>query len=369
MPSFVQKIQAWQQQSGRHNLPWQGTKDPYRVWLSEIMLQQTQVTTVIDYYQRFLQRFPTIADLAMASQEEVMPYWAGLGYYARARNLHHCAVTIWQDYQGEFPHSPDELIKLKGIGQSTANSIAAFCFDAKTPIMDGNVKRVFGRYYGITGYGSAIDKQLWEQAYKNVINETNIGQYNQGLMDLGSLICTRTQAKCSQCPVQKDCFAAKHNMQNSLPTKKPKKTLPTKETYLLIFKAHHHVLLQQRPQQGIWGGLLSLPEQESLSAVNSYLSKHSFGQTTEKHSSTQLLASFEHVFSHYRLIIHPVMITAQRNTLQDSIFIEDTQWYDIHPENLDKLALPRPIHNLLSGLSLLDTDSTTSTQMCLPTKS
>ncbi|WP_159991609.1 A/G-specific adenine glycosylase [Pelistega ratti] len=347
MTSFVKRIQAWQQTSGRHHLPWQGTKDPYKVWLSEIMLQQTQVSTVIDYYHRFLERFPTVLSLAQASQAEVMPYWAGLGYYARARNLHKCAQVIAQQYQGQFPSSPKDLQALPGIGESTANAIAAFCFDAITPIMDGNVKRIFTRFYGIEGYDSQTNKRLWEQAYQNVIGEKNIGQYNQGLMDLGSTICTRTKPICTSCPLQKDCFAFKHHKQAELPQKKPKKIIPQKETIMLVLQVGNSILLQQRPEKGIWGGLLSLPELSNTAEMEKWLALH-------PSATASPMASFEHIFSHYRLLIHPILIQFTRShTVQESFLVENSQWYPL--ANTDQLALPSPVMKIIEGLKGMGT--------------
>lgn len=377
--SFVKRIQTWQQQSGRHHLPWQNTHDAYRVWLSEIMLQQTQVRTVIPYYERFIKRFPTIADLAQVSQEEVMPYWAGLGYYARARNLHRCAQLVMQQHGGFFPQTPEELALLPGIGKSTANAIAAFCFNASTPIMDGNVKRVFSRFYGITGYGTAMEKQLWQQAYANVQGETEIGRYNQGLMDLGSMVCTRTKPSCTACPLQSDCYAYAHQAQAQFPEKKTKKAIPQRETFMLVIQRGQQILLQQRPAQGIWGGLLSLPELATQQEVNHWLATH-------PHVSALKMASFEHIFSHYRLLIHPILVTLcpsdkhpqgfvsqqeqdslKKNAitpnlgLQDSLrryeigspdlneqpcFFPQSHWYDYRQQ----LALPSPIAKIIGGL-------------------
>ncbi len=342
MASFVQRVQAWQQLSGRHHLPWQGTKDPYKVWLSEIMLQQTQVSTVIEYYQRFLERFPTVQVLATTAVEDVMPYWAGLGYYARARNLHKCAQLVVSQYQGQFPQQASELQKLPGIGESTANSIAAFCFEAITPIMDGNVKRVFTRFYGIAGVGTATEKKLWQQAYDNVQGERNIGQYNQGLMDLGSMICTRSRPKCQECPLRTDCYAFAHDKQAELPSKKAKKDIPQREVVMLLIRTKKQVLLQKRPEKGIWGGLLSLPELADETALSQWLSQHPSLQA-------QKMASFEHVFSHYRLLIHPVLITSDKINLADSasLNINDTHWYAL--SDIPTLALPSPMMKLLSG--------------------
>lgn len=341
MASFVKAIQEWQKAHGRKQLPWQGTKNPYKVWLSEIMLQQTQVNTVIPYYLRFLKRFPTVTALAKAKQEDVMPYWAGLGYYARARNLHKCAQIIEQTYQGHFPISAEQLNALPGIGISTANAIAAFCFDANTPIMDGNVKRVFTRYYGIAGYDRKTEKKLWSIAYDHIKHEKNIGQYNQGLMDLGSLICTRQQAKCHACPLQQHCFAFTHQQQLLFPTKKPKKVIPHKETFMLILNVGAKVWLQQRPQEGIWGGLLSLPEISDKASLEQWL-------TTQPDAIIERMASLEHVFSHYRLSIHPILVTFM-SSLKSRPLFKNGKWYRV--DSYPSLALPKPVYKILQNLA------------------
>lgn len=380
MLDFFSCITTWQSQAGRHDLPWQENHDPYHVWLSEIMLQQTQVNTVIGYYQRFLERFPNVQSLGRAEQAEVMPYWAGLGYYARARNLHRCAQIICQDYAGQFPSDPELLQQLPGIGKSTANAIAAFCFQASTPIMDGNVKRVFTRFYGITGTGVTTEKQLWQQAYRHAetsaAKRSGLGQYNQGLMDLGSSVCKRSKPLCSTCPLQNDCYAFKHNQQAELPTRKAKKAIPVRNGYLLILKQGSRVLLQTRPQQGIWGGLLSLPQYATEDELKQVLKRQGL-------APSQKMVAFEHIFSHYRLIIHPQLLelaipaphesfvpdasampskkqthaiqssTSGRNGYQQYPLCEpeptlEGQWYSL--DALEDLALPAPILKILQGL-------------------
>ncbi|MDO5679749.1 MAG: A/G-specific adenine glycosylase [Pelistega sp.] len=312
MADFVTRLVTWQKAHGRHDLPWQLSRDPYRVWLSEIMLQQTQVNTVMAYYQRFLERFPTVESLAAVAQEELMPYWAGLGYYARARNLHRCAQIICQEYAGQFPSDPEVLQSLPGIGKSTANAIAAFCFNAPTPIMDGNVKRVFTRYYGITGTGSATEKQLWHQAYVNAQGQVGLGSYNQALMDLGSSICKRSKPQCTSCPLQQDCFAFKHNAQAELPTRKVKKSIPTRHCHMLVLQKGSQVLLQIRPSKGIWGGLLSLPEFSDGPELEQTL----IAQGLEV---GQAMAAFEHVFSHFRLIIQPQLVQLGSASIEQAV--------------------------------------------------
>jgi A/G-specific adenine glycosylase len=262
MSEFAERLIRWHKSHGRHDLPWQKTTDPYRVWLSEIMLQQTQVSTATPYYARFLERFPALTDLAAAPVDEVMALWSGLGYYARARNLYACANAIVRDHRGQFPRSPEALAALPGIGRSTANSIATFCFGAKAPILDGNVKRVLCRAYGIEGVptGGAVEKQLWALA-ETLMPARHGDIYNQAQMDLGATVCTRSKPRCADCPLQDICVANATGRTNELPTRKPSLRIPEREATLLIIRNNlGQVLLEQRPPAGIWGGLQSLPE-------------------------------------------------------------------------------------------------------------
>src|SRR5690625_2663221 len=264
LDSLAETVVAWQRQHGRHHLPWQGTADPYRIWLSEIMLQQTQVATVIPYYQRFLERFPDVAALARAELDDVMPYWAGLGYYARARNLHRCARTIMTHHDGRFPSTAAALAELPGIGRSTAAAIAAFTRGERSPIMDGNVKRVFTRYFGIFGDPArrAVETVLWDMAQAAMDragSKLDVRRYTQGLMDLGATVCTRGTPRCDACPLTRDCYARRHDAQAELPQRRARKTLPERDCQMLILQHRDHVLLQRQPATGIWGGLWSLP--------------------------------------------------------------------------------------------------------------
>lgn len=334
----------WQMQHGRHNLPWQGTRDPYRVWLSEIMLQQTQVTTVIGYYQRFLERFPTLESLAQAPQEEVMSYWAGLGYYARARNLHRCAQQIISQHHGVFPDTVEAIMALPGIGRSTAHAIMAFCYGARTPIMDGNVKRFFCRYYGISGptHRAAVEKALWQQAQQTLElapKDLDMARYTQALMDFGSLVCTRHQPQCQNCPVHASCYANQHDLQQALPTPKARKTIPLRKTHMLIACRGHEVLLKQRPDQGIWGGLLSLPEFGTWQELEEFLHLH--GWLAHHMAQPTKLAAFEHVFSHFKLHIQPVLVTLE----DDAALVRD------------EVALPSKETPLLSDKATRPSDS------------
>jgi len=265
LKKFVRHLVGWQKTHGRHDLPWQKTRDPYRIWLSEIMLQQTQVQTVIPYYARFLERFPSISALATAPLADVLELWAGLGYYARARNLHACAQVIANEYQGHFPKSASELSKLPGIGRSTAAAISTFAFGQRAAILDGNVKRVFCRVFGITGIptSSAVDRQLWQLA-ETLLPAKNVEAYAQGLMDLGATCCTRTKAQCTRCPMVDFCDAYRTGRVAELPHRKTRPTLPIRSSQVWLIRDDSHVWLERRQACGIWGGLLSLPDADSV---------------------------------------------------------------------------------------------------------
>lgn len=346
LASLASSVVDWQKQHGRHHLPWQETRDPYRIWLSEIMLQQTQVATVIDYYTRFLSRFPDIQSLAQARQEDVMPYWAGLGYYARARNLHRCAQELVANWDGRFPPSADHIATLPGIGRSTAAAIAAFAYGTRTPIMDGNVKRVFTRYFGIYGVTSqrAIEQELWVTA-ENVIDAApatlNMAAYTQGLMDLGSQCCVRARPDCGRCPLRTTCYAQNHGVQHELPTPKPRKTSPHRECKMLVLRSQDKVLLEQQVSPGIWGGLWSLPRYGDASEIEAACVH--MGQA----NNTPLkMAALLHVFSHFKLHIEPWYMQCETPLLAEP---EPRQsWIAI--EHLGSTALPAPIRKILAGL-------------------
>ena len=259
--SFADVLLNWQKQHGRHTLPWQHTGDAYKVWLSEIMLQQTQVATVLAYYDRFLKACPRVSDLAAAGQQDVMQLWAGLGYYTRARNLHACAQQVVARFGGVFPREVAELESLPGIGRSTAGAIASLAYGAQTPILDGNVKRVFCRYYGVEGYPeqSAIKKQLWLIAESNVPS-SNPGRYNQALMDLGATRCTPRNPDCRRCPLSESCVALRKGLVGQLPTPKPKKDRPSLYFIsLLVQDGAGALLLDFQTEKGVWQGLWTPP--------------------------------------------------------------------------------------------------------------
>ncbi len=342
MGALSQAIIRWQKQHGRHDLPWQNIQDPYAIWVSEIMLQQTQVTAVIGYYALFMQRFPSIADLAEATQEQVLQHWSGLGYYSRARNLHHAAQIIVDDFNGIFPQQFEDILSLPGIGRSTAAAISTFALNNPQPILDGNVKRVFARYFELDGWtGSpAILHKLWSIAERENPTEDAIA-YTQGLMDLGSLVCSRTKPKCNQCPLNVGCLAFAHDKTHKLPTPKPKKALPERETAMLIIRMGKEILLEKRPQKGIWAGLWSLPE-VNVNAIASEAAKQLFGLETEPEET---LAIVNHAFTHYKLAITPQPLTVTSANKQAA---PNAIWMPI--EDAIGAAIPTPVRNILLKL-------------------
>ena len=327
-PTFSATVIAWQKQHGRHALPWQNTRDAYLIWLSEIMLQQTQVAAVLAYYARFLTRFPTLRDLAQAPVEDVMAQWSGLGYYTRARNLHKCAQRVVAEYDGVFPSDPALLAELPGIGRSTAAAISAFSSGTRAAIMDGNVKRVFARVFGIDAYPGEkkVEQAMWQRAEALLpAGDTNSGieSYTQGLMDLGATLCTRSSPDCARCPLQPRCVAYATGRTKELPVRKPKKTSPEKHAVMLVIVDQGQVLLQQRPGAGIWGGLLSLPELDGHVLSDGELPR-AIDQTALQRAvapfgeieTQELLLPIVHVFTHYKLHIVPCRITlAQRHPM------------------------------------------------------
>ncbi|MFZ6688662.1 A/G-specific adenine glycosylase [Undibacterium sp. SXout11W] len=355
-PSFSNAVIQWQKQHGRHLLPWQKSREAYRVWLSEIMLQQTQVTAVIPYYEKFLQSFPTVFDLAAAPAELVMAHWSGLGYYTRARNLHQCAKQVVEKYDGHFPVDPLLLEQLPGIGRSTAAAITAFSYGTTAAILDGNVKRVFTRVFGIAGYPGSkpIEDDLWQRAMA-LLPEDGIEAYTQGLMDLGATLCSRSSPACPRCPLQARCVAYAENRTAELPTRKPKKQIKEKHAVMLVLLSNNQVLLERRPDSGIWGGLLSLPELNGMTALEKDVPPNSI----DEHVLQQTIAQFgevgsmrkmpliEHVFTHFKLHIQPLFIALDQRY---SVVSEDTHvWMNL--AEMRDAALPAPIKTLLMSLA------------------
>ncbi len=339
---FAGRLIAWQRRHGRHDLPWQQTKDPYRVWLSEIMLQQTQVITVIPYYERFLARFPTLSALAVAPVESVMALWSGLGYYARARNLHKCAQLLVTQHHGEFPRDPAAIAALPGIGRSTANAIAVFCCGAREPILDGNVKRLLCRFLGVEGFpaAAAVESRLWQDGTA-LLPKQNVATYIQAQMDLGATICTRSKPRCAECPVADLCVAYREGRTAELPMPRPKKTLPERSVTLLVLRKGKRIALEQRPPAGIWGGLLSLPELPENSDAVSHCE-----QRLGIHIGAVLPGpTFTHGFTHLRLQILPLLCEVAGVT---RLAEPGLRWLD--QAELAQAALPAPIRKLLSAI-------------------
>lgn len=347
-PSFSHAVVSWQKAHGRHALPWQNTTDAYRIWLSEIMLQQTQVAAVLGYYARFLERFPILHDLAAAPAEDVMAQWSGLGYYTRARNLHACARRVVAEYGGVFPSEPRLLADLPGIGRSTAAAISAFSSGTRAAILDGNVKRVFARVFGIDQFPGEkkVEDALWQRA-EALLPESGIEAYTQGLMDLGATLCTRSKPDCPRCPLQQRCVAHASGRTAELPVRKPKKTIPEKQAALLIVVDGGQVLLEQRPQTGIWGGLMSLPEVGGHGARGAIddaaltAAAGAFGEVEEM----QALLPLVHVFTHYRLHIAPFRVALARRAATPDNHI----WWDL--AGIERAPLPAPVKKLLAELA------------------
>jgi A/G-specific adenine glycosylase len=345
MLDFANAIINWQKLHGRHDLPWQNTVDPYAIWVSEIMLQQTQVTAVIGYYAKFMQRFPSIKTLAAATQEEVLQYWSGLGYYSRARNLHAAAQKIMDDFDGVFPRQFSDIQSLSGIGRSTAAAISTFALNLPQPILDGNVKRVFARHFNIAGYTGApkVAQQLWQIAERENPNDANKESeaiaYTQGLMDLGATLCTRTKPRCTICPVNHSCEALALNLVKNLPTPKPGKTIPEKSVTMLVLIHQNTVMLEKRPPSGIWGGLWSLPEVTEDASID--------GLTLQNATALNPLT---HVFTHFKLHITPRLVYV--NQLMPQVNQAVKIWLPI--EEAIAAAIPTPIRKILMSINALN---------------
>lgn len=360
---ITDKILDWFDIHGRKHLPWQKNKTSYRVWISEIMLQQTQVSTVIPYYQRFMQKFPDITDLAKAPQDEVLHLWTGLGYYARARNLHKTAKIVAEDYSGQFPSSFEQVVALPGIGRSTAGAILSLSQNQNRAILDGNVKRVLARYYGVDAWPGQknIENQLWVLAEQNT-PANKVANYNQAMMDMGATICTRSKPKCEVCPIAAQCIANGQQDYARYPGKKPKKTNPVKTTTFYLFKQGCKILLEQRPPAGIWGGLWSFIEEAKTPGsdtnnntdldVNMDWAINTAQNLGFEISSTIELASFRHTFSHFHLDIKAHLVELENN---DGAAIKVVQekpqiWYDL--SNPQEVGLAAPTKKLLDQLTL-----------------
>lgn len=343
--TFAEQILNWFTKHGRKDLPWQQNPSIYSIWVSEIMLQQTQVTTVIPYFQRFMQRFPTVQDLADAPQDEVLHHWTGLGYYARARNLHKAAQLVRDQYQGKMPENLDKLIDLPGIGRSTAGAVLSLAAGQSHSILDGNVKRVLARYFAVDGWpgNKKVQDKLWNLA-DQLTPEENTGSYTQAMMDMGATLCTRSKPKCDSCPIQNGCIAYAQGKQAEYPGKKPKKVLPEKNTLMLLPKWQDQILLYKRPAQGLWGGLWGFYEAQDQASIEQMA--HRLGL---KDYQTQALDGFRHTFSHFHLDITPVLLELHQ---PPNLQVQEQQqlWYDLkQPANVGLAAPTKKIFSTISS--------------------
>ncbi len=314
--NFAAQLIAWQRAHGRHDLPWQGTRDPYRIWLSEVMLQQTQVSTVIPYYERFLRRFPDVRALARASEEEVLRLWSGLGYYARGRHLHAAARQIARH---GFPRQAAQLAQLPGVGRSTAAAIAVFAFGERAAVLDGNVKRVLSRCFVL-----GEEQALWRRA-ESLLPQNGIEAYTQGLMDLGATVCTRSRPACGRCPIAGRCEAQRRGEQARWPAKRARPPLPQRRVTWLVLSSGGKLLVERRPSPGIWGGLWCFPAGKAK-------------------AGDRRLAAIEHGFTHFRLSIHPLLRVAAPAMKRG----QEQRWMTLAA--LERAAVPAPVRTLIGRL-------------------
>lgn len=338
---FSTPLLNWFREHGRHELPWQYQPTPYTVWISEIMLQQTQAKTVIPYFNRFIKRFPDIISLAESNIDEVLSLWAGLGYYARGRNLHQLAQIIHTEHDDQLPADKAKLLALPGIGESTSSAIMALAFGQRHVILDGNVKRVLSRFYVINGWPgrSAITRQLWQLAEKNTPTE-NVAEYTQAIMDLGAMVCTPSKPKCHNCPVAQDCIAKQQQLQHQYPTPRVKKKIPLRKIILLLLqKKSGEILLQRRPPVGVWGGLWCFPECPHNEDIKNWLLVATgFSGTIIKRMPVII-----HTLTHFRMEISPVLMRIKKcHQIKET---DDQRWYLSH--DALKSGIPTPVKNIL----------------------
>jgi len=341
--SFAEALLNWFDRHGRKHLPWQREPTPYRVWVSEIMLQQTQVTTVIPYYDAFMKRFPDLTALAAATIDAVLHLWSGLGYYARARNLHRAAQAIVATHKGHFPERVEDIEALPGIGRSTAAAIVALSRGERRAILDGNVKRVLARHFGIEGYPGepAVNAQLWARA-EECTPRVRVAEYTQAIMDLGATVCVRRRPLCAVCPVASSCVAYAAGRQASLPTPRPRKARPSRRTCMLIaIRAGQFVLLERRPPQGIWGGLWGLPEFPSAEAAIEWSAR----ELRSEGGPRQTLVPLHHAFTHFDLQIDPIRLDCQgdHRVMEPERYV----WYNAAAPQA--LGMPTPVKSLIDA--------------------
>lgn len=351
--NFSERVLSWYDAHGRKDLPWQRDKDAYKIWVSEIMLQQTRVETVIPYFEKFMQRFPNTKELAAADIDEVLHHWTGLGYYARARNLYKAAQQLVEQHNGKFPKEIDQVIALPGIGRSTAAAILALSYNQAHAILDGNVKRVLARYFAVEGWPGKreVEQQLWQHA-ENLLPTNRFAEYTQAMMDLGATLCTRSQPDCTACPVQISCAAYAQQRQAELPTPKPSKKNPQREVVMAIlqFGGDQSIWLEQRPPAGIWGGLYSFPEFENQAKLDAWLTKH----YQKGAYRTQALPEVTHTFSHFKLHMHPRLVhidNKPNGVMEEGLGV----WYKISDQ---KIGLAAPVKKVLEQVLQLNKETT-----------
>jgi len=343
---FSEAVLDWFERNGRKDLPWQREPSPYRVWVSEIMLQQTQVSVAAPYFERFLERFPTVSDLAEAPEDSLMALWSGLGYYARARNLQRAARLIRDRHAGAVPSTIEALLALPGIGRSTAGAILSLASDQRHPILDGNVKRVLARAFGVAGWPGqkAVLDELWALA-ERLTPKTRVGAYNQGMMDLGATLCTRHAPACDRCPVSEQCVARLGNRQAELPTPRPRRTIPERATLMLILvNSSGETLLERRPKSGIWGGLWSLPEIPPAADPLDWC----LVQLGVRPRRVEMRAGRRHTFTHFRLDIRVAYL--ELDTPPDGVGDDAGSRRWLCRADLDTLGIPAPVKSILDAL-------------------
>jgi A/G-specific adenine glycosylase len=337
------RLIRWQVRHGRHHLPWQRTRDPYRIWLSEVMLQQTQVATVIPYYRRFLARFPDVGSLAGAQLDDVLALWSGLGYYSRARNLHAAAQTVMESHGGRFPQTREMLASLPGVGRSTAAAIAVFAFGKREAILEGNAKRVLARHFAVRGYPGEkrVENRLWKLA-ESQLPKKDIERYTQALMDLGASVCTRSRPACANCPLRASCEARSQGKVEAYPRPRPRKPVPLKKTAMLLLLREGEVLLEKRPPVGLWGGLWCLPEIPPDADPRDYCR----GRLGARLASTKRLPLLRHGFTHFTLNITPLVC----HVAAASPFAAEPGQVWLPLEEAVQAAIPAPVRKLLNSL-------------------
>ena len=340
VPRFASRVLRWHARHGRRDLPWNAARDPYHVWLSEVMLQQTQVATVIPYYRRFLAAFPNIGALASARQSDVLKLWAGLGYYTRARNLHACSRRVVDEFGGRFPRDAQAIAALPGIGRSTAAAIAAFCYGERVAILDGNVKRVLARHFGIEGFpgDSKVEHLMWAQAESLLPASGRMPAYTQALMDLGATVCTRRAPRCEACPLRRSCVALREGRVGSLPTPRPRRAVPARRMFWLVAIARDRVLLQRQAEKGLWGGLLAPLQFSSRAALNAA------ARAMSAAARPQPLPERGHAFTHFTLRFVPHLLR-----LPATVRVDGARW--LPQTQLATAELPAPAKRLLLDIT------------------